>query len=288
MQGGFDVKRTDSHSFFEWSHEDENALRSTPCRHERTSDQIHAFGETGNEAELMDTDASSAVVQLMIVGLKTPENLGSILRICACFDVLRVHHVGLSSWSTVGGAASSAGSKGSGTMSLSSRELATLQRVAVGCETLVATRQWSMQQMNAFLDLHRTVVPAPQGGAVLFSVGSSCAPPPSPFGGGGRLPLVAVETAKGAVPLPSFKFPPRCIIVAGAEGSGVDVKLLRRLQPGFDAIVYIPMPGGHKSLNVAEAVSCAVYEYRRQWPGGGVRSNHGNLLQCGGSSASGV
>ena len=33
-----------------------------------------------------------------------------------------------------------------------------------------------------------------------------------------------------------------------------------------DALVYVPMPGAHKSLNVVEAACCATYEYRRQWP----------------------
>lgn len=128
-----------------------------------------------------------------------------------------------------------------------------MTRVAVGCETLVERRQWSHAQFMAFLDAHTSAGAA-----------GDCGP-------ARRLPLVAVETAEGAVPLPSFSFPRDCVVVAGAEGSGIDLRLLRKLQPCYDSIVYIPMPGGHKSLNVAEAVTCAVYEYCRQWPPGGAR-----------------
>lgn len=34
-----------------------------------------------------------------------------------------------------------------------------------------------------------------------------------------------------------------------------------------DAVVYIPLPGVYHSLNVATALSIAMYEYRRHWPG---------------------
>ena len=242
----FDVKRTDCHSFFGWSNEDENRLRAVPAA-VADSDEPRPFGDPGRPSELVGVPSESDDLQLMVVGLKTPENLGSILRICACFAVGRVHHVGLSHWSFAPPAEAAPSAereqhavKGSGTAALSKREFATMQRVAVGCDTLVARRQWSINELGAFLDAHPSA--------------------------DDRLPLIAVETADGAVPLPSFVFPRRCVIVAGAEGSGIDVKLLRRLRPGFDAMVYIPMPGPHKSLNVAEAISCAIYEYRRQWP----------------------
>jgi tRNA G18 (ribose-2'-O)-methylase SpoU len=77
---------------------------------------------------------------------------------------------------------------------------------------------------------------------------------------------VVIETATGAGPIAEFAFPRKCTIVVGAEANGVPPRVLRKLRPGYDAIVYIPMRGKHKSLNVATALACTLYEYRRQWP----------------------
>ena len=63
-----------------------------------------------------------------------------------------------------------------------------------------------------------------------------------------------------------FSFPRRCVLLAGGEGHGVSREILNRMVVGFDAVVYIPMPGPHKSMNVATALGCAMYEFRRQWP----------------------
>ena len=85
---------------------------------------------------------------------------------------------------------------------------------------------------------------------------------------GWRPPLVVVETAAGAVSLHGFAFPARCSIVVGSEDRGVDRALLQGLRPGYDSIVFVPMPGHHTSLNVATALGIVLFEYRRQWPEG--------------------
>jgi len=81
-------------------------------------------------------------------------------------------------------------------------------------------------------------------------------------------PLVVLETATGAVNIRSFSFPRRCRIVVGSEGNGVSKGLLAALQveERGDAILFVPLPGPHPSLNVASALCCALYEYRRHWP----------------------
>ena len=81
-----------------------------------------------------------------------------------------------------------------------------------------------------------------------------------------RPPIVAIETATGAVDITSFQFPKSCTIMVGSEGSGISPKVLRAMVPGYDSFVVIPMHGKHHSLNVSMAAGIALYEYRRQWP----------------------
>jgi tRNA G18 (ribose-2'-O)-methylase SpoU len=80
-------------------------------------------------------------------------------------------------------------------------------------------------------------------------------------------PIVAVETASGAQDLTSFAFPAVCDVLVGGESTGVAPRILAALRPDVDRIVYVPMAGFHKSMNVAQAVTVALYEYRRQHPG---------------------
>ena len=91
-----------------------------------------------------------------------------------------------------------------------------------------------------------------------------------------QLPVIAVETVAGAQTLSSFQFPEQCILMVGAEDSGVCREAIEGLELSVsdqhagrsaDAVVYIPLPGVHHSLNVATALAIALYEYRRQWPG---------------------
>ena len=77
-------------------------------------------------------------------------------------------------------------------------------------------------------------------------------------------PIVAVETAEGAVDIHSFAFPELCDVLVGGETRGVHPSILSALRPGIDAIVFIPMPGFARSMNVAAATCAALYEHRRQ------------------------
>ena len=82
-----------------------------------------------------------------------------------------------------------------------------------------------------------------------------------------RRPVVALETASDAVPLPDFAFPERCAILVGGEGCGIRRQVASALRPeAGDAFAIIPMAGPHRSLNVATSLAIALYEYRRQWP----------------------
>jgi TrmH family RNA methyltransferase len=72
-------------------------------------------------------------------------------------------------------------------------------------------------------------------------------------------PVFAAD-AGGGVGLFDLELPERCGFVVGAEGRGVDAKLLAR----SDAHVRIPMAAGVESLNVAAAATLLFYEWMRR------------------------
>ena len=84
------------------------------------------------------------------------------------------------------------------------------------------------------------------------------------------VPLVAVETASGAVDLHGYSFPSHCDIIVGGETRGIHPAILAALR-SVDAIVYIPMNGFATSMNVSAAACVALYEHRRQHSGGQER-----------------
>ena len=86
-------------------------------------------------------------------------------------------------------------------------------------------------------------------------------------GPGTRPPIVAIETASSAVNIHTFRWPEHCSIMVGNEGTGIPTKVVKKLHFGYDKLVIIPMPGPHKSLNVAMSLGMAVFDYRKSWPG---------------------
>ncbi len=72
-----------------------------------------------------------------------------------------------------------------------------------------------------------------------------------------RLAVVALD--RGGVPLASFAFPERFLLVPGIEGPGLPGELR-------SGSVSIPLKGGAESLNGPVALSIALYEWRRQSP----------------------
>ena len=78
--------------------------------------------------------------------------------------------------------------------------------------------------------------------------------------------VVAVELAKGAVPLHAAPLEHDVCLAVGAEDHGCSPALLN----GADAITYIPQIGRVGSLNVAVATAIALSEARRrEWVGFG-------------------
>lgn len=67
--------------------------------------------------------------------------------------------------------------------------------------------------------------------------------------------LVGIELIEGAIDLPKFKHPKRCIYLLGAEDYGLPQSILKKCQH----IVQIPSTKPH-SLNVASSGSIVMYD----------------------------
>lgn len=76
-----------------------------------------------------------------------------------------------------------------------------------------------------------------------------------------NIPLVALETAKNAVPLNQFTAPSQLALLVGNERFGLSQKSLEFV----DSCLSIPMMGNKNSLNVANSLSIASFEVIRQW-----------------------
>lgn len=72
--------------------------------------------------------------------------------------------------------------------------------------------------------------------------------------------LVVLETCTGAKNIFTEKLPRKAIILAGSESHGLPERAIGK----SDQRVYIPMPGGCKSMNISNALSVAAFEWYRQ------------------------
>ncbi|CAG4949466.1 unnamed protein product [Colias eurytheme] len=72
--------------------------------------------------------------------------------------------------------------------------------------------------------------------------------------------IVAAEQTSSSIPLQSFKFPKKTLLLLGHEKEGVPCDLL----PYMDACVEIPQQGVVRSLNVHVTAAIFVWEYSRQ------------------------
>jgi 23S rRNA (guanosine2251-2'-O)-methyltransferase len=70
--------------------------------------------------------------------------------------------------------------------------------------------------------------------------------------------IVGAEARKDSSSIFEFEFPPKTVIVLGSEGEGIGHLLRKKL----DFSVYIPLFGKIDSLNVSQAATVFLYQYR--------------------------
>ena len=72
--------------------------------------------------------------------------------------------------------------------------------------------------------------------------------------------IVAIETATNATNIYETKLPADAAFIVGNESHGIREEILEQC----DMVVYIPIPGPTRSLNVSHAASVALFEWYRQ------------------------
>ena len=72
--------------------------------------------------------------------------------------------------------------------------------------------------------------------------------------------IVAIETANNATCIYETQLPENVAFIVGSESHGLSDELLSQC----DMVVYIPVPGPTRSLNVSHAAAVALFEWQRQ------------------------
>ncbi len=72
--------------------------------------------------------------------------------------------------------------------------------------------------------------------------------------------IVAIETADNATCIYDTPLPEDVAFIVGSESHGLSEDLLAQC----DVVVYIPVPGPTRSLNVSHAAAVALFEWQRQ------------------------
>ena len=93
--------------------------------------------------------------------------------------------------------------------------------------------------------------------------------------------IVAIETADNATCIYDTQLPENVAFIVGSESHGLSDALLAQC----DQVVYIPVPGPTRSLNVSHAAAVALFEWQRQMRGRHcVEEQSLPRTQCGGSN----
>lgn len=77
--------------------------------------------------------------------------------------------------------------------------------------------------------------------------------------------LIAIDNVPGAVPIETYDFPDRCLMIFGAEGPGLSQKALDLA----DDVVYISQFGSVRSINAGAAAAVAMHSWIAQRAGCG-------------------
>ena len=72
--------------------------------------------------------------------------------------------------------------------------------------------------------------------------------------------MIAIDNVPGAVPMETYRFPRRCLLMFGAEGPGLSEKALELA----DDVVYISQFGSVRSINAGAAAAVAMHSWISQ------------------------
>ncbi|WP_423220502.1 TrmH family RNA methyltransferase [Bifidobacterium imperatoris] len=72
--------------------------------------------------------------------------------------------------------------------------------------------------------------------------------------------VIALDIIPGAVPMETYRFPQRCLLLFGAEGPGLSQKALDLA----DDVVYISQFGSVRSINAGAAAAVAMHAWIAQ------------------------
>lgn len=75
-----------------------------------------------------------------------------------------------------------------------------------------------------------------------------------------EMQIVAIETSNEATSIYETQLPENAAFIVGNERFGISEQLLSQC----DKVVYIPVPGPTRSLNVSHAAAVALFEWQRQ------------------------
>ncbi|UBH04700.1 RNA methyltransferase [Leucobacter sp. Psy1] len=77
------------------------------------------------------------------------------------------------------------------------------------------------------------------------------------------IPIVAIDNVPGCVPLETFVWPERCIMLFGQEGPGLSAEALA----AAEAVVEITQYGSTRSINASAAAAVSMYSWVMQHSG---------------------
>lgn len=74
------------------------------------------------------------------------------------------------------------------------------------------------------------------------------------------LPIIAIDNVPGCVPMETFDWPERCVMLFGQEGPGLTNEAIA----GAEAVVEITQYGSTRSINASAAAAVAMYSWVNQ------------------------
>ena len=75
------------------------------------------------------------------------------------------------------------------------------------------------------------------------------------------VPIVAIDNVPGCVPMETFDWPERCVMLFGQEGPGLSQEAI----DASEAVVEITQYGSTRSINASAAAAVVMYEWCRRW-----------------------